>query len=96
MSGRQKKFVQNTKLFCLNCGAEGIPIWRDRSKMHGKGHRKVMYCPSCRQTVNHIELIAREQVEQFRKDFAAGKYRAEAEESIRYIKERKADHEDHL
>ena len=86
MSRKGKTLVQ-CDLYCLNCGAKGLPVWRARNKLKSPGHRKAMYCHSCQQTVNHIELITPEQVEQFREDFSAGKYRQEAETSIIYIQE---------
>ena len=85
MSRKGKTLVQ-CSLYCLNCGEKGLPIWRDRSKLHTNEHRKVMYCPRCRETVNHIELQTPEQVDRFRADLAAGKYRDEAAASIEYVK----------
>lgn len=85
---RKGKALFQCSLYCLNCGEKGLPIWRSKGKRRGRGHRKVLYCPNCRETVNHLELETMEQVEQFKKDFAEGKYRAEAEESIRYVKEK--------
>ena len=85
---RKGKSVFQCNLYCLNCGERGVPIWRDKGKKKSRGHRKVLYCPYCQQTLNHIELETPEDVRQFKQDFAAGKYQAEAEKSIRYVKEK--------
>ena len=47
-------------------------------------HRKALYCTTCKQTVNHVEIRTEEELRQFKEDFADGKYRDEAERSIAY------------
>ena len=46
-----------------------------------------MYCWHCKHTVNHIECRNEEERQQFLIDFAAGKYREEAEEELKYEQE---------
>lgn len=69
--------------YCLKCGKKGIPIQRNKGHMHGKNHRKKLYCLNCHCEVNHIEIFSASDLEQFRKDFESGVYEHEAEESIR-------------
>ena len=77
--------------WCISCGKQGIPLMRSSSKRHAPGHRKKLYCVNCRTVINHIETRGPEEARQFREDFQAGKYKEEAQESIRYTKEHKND-----
>ena len=77
---------QDSDFWCISCGKKGIPIVRSRSKRKGMGHRKALYCVNCRMVINHIETRNLEEAKQFREDYQAGKYKKEAEESIRYEK----------
>jgi hypothetical protein len=72
--------------YCMNCGAKGIPISRRNGRQHEKFHRKVLYCPTCRQTVNHIECRNDQEVEDFKKNFENGVYKDEAEASMAYVR----------
>lgn len=76
-------------MYCIRCGKQGIPIWRDKSHTREKGHRKALFCTNCRMTINHIEVRTEEEKRRFLKDFAAGKFRDEAEKSAEYAKENK-------
>ena len=73
---------ESHKFFCLACGAEGIPLSRKRSKQKGKFHRKKLYCPNCKNTVNHIECKTMEEIEIFKQEFKQGVYEDEAKESL--------------
>ena len=77
---------ENHSFYCLNCGHKGIPIWRHRGHLHSKNHRKALYCPYCKTTVNHIEVRNFEEIEKFKENFNKGLYKEEAIESIMYIK----------
>ncbi len=71
--------------YCLNCGRKGIPLWRDKSHLHSKNHRKKLYCPFCNETVNHLEVSTIEQAEQFKIDFEKGVYKDEAAQSLSHV-----------
>lgn len=73
------------EFYCMNCGKRGIPISRRNNHKHGKFHRKVLYCPNCKQTVNHIECTNEEEVQEFLKDFQNGVFKDEAQASISYV-----------
>lgn len=77
---------ENHSFYCLNCGKKGIPIWRNKSHLHEKNHRKALYCPHCRNTVNHIEINNMDDVIKFKNNFIKGAYKEEAIESILYLK----------
>jgi len=68
--------------YCINCGKKGIPIGRQSGHKREAFHRKVMYCPYCKHTINHIECRNLKEKEQFAQDFLAGKYLEEAQASI--------------
>lgn len=76
----------SSKFFCINCGKESIPLARKENQLHSKFHRKVLYCPWCKNTVNHIEVRNDEEAEEFRQSFEEGTFAEEAKESIEYTK----------
>ena len=75
-------YYDSNKFFCLACGSEGIPLQRKRGQQRGRFHRKKLYCPHCKNTVNHIECKTMEEVEIFKEEFAKGVYENEAKESL--------------
>ena len=79
---REQKTI--SEFYCINCGNMGIPVWRKRGRLREQWHRKALYCTTCKQTVNHVEIRTEEELMQFKEDFAEGKYREEAERSIAY------------
>ena len=70
------------KFFCLNCGRPGIPIRRKLGQQHEAFHRKKLYCPWCKVTINHIECRNDEEVQEFLERFQKGEYQDEAKESL--------------
>ena len=70
--------------YCMNCGREAIPIQRQISHKHEKHHRKVLYCPWCKQTVNHIECRTPAEVLEFKTNFEKGLYKNECQTSLNY------------
>lgn len=73
--------------YCINCGHKSIPLARAGNKRKGKGHRKNMYCPTCKHTVNHIECRNIYEVEEFLKNFKNGVYENEARAELVYERE---------
>lgn len=72
--------------YCMNCGKKGISIPRKVGKMHGAFHRKKLWCPWCKNEVNHIECRTLEEVEEFKFNFENGVYFDEKEESLCYVR----------
>lgn len=72
--------------YCIQCGNKGIPLMRKQGFQHSKHHRKKLYCPFCRQEVNHIECKTYDDVLEFRENFENGVYKNEAEESISFVR----------
>ena len=83
MAGNRGKNVVSC-FYCINCGKQGIPIWRKRSRIREQGHRKALYCVNCKTRINHIEVRTEEEKRQFIEDFTAGRYAEEAERSIEF------------
>lgn len=77
----------NSRFFCLNCGKEGIPIARKESFQKEKFHRKKLYCPWCKEEVNHIECKNSSDIEKFKENFEKGLYIEEAQKSIDFIRD---------
>ncbi len=65
--------------YCINCGKKGIPITRQVGHKRGQLHRKLLYCPYCKHTVNHIEVSNEYERQEFLENFLAGNYKEEAE-----------------
>ena len=75
------KYISH-KFFCINCGKEGIPISRNIGYAHKSFHRKILYCPWCQKTINHIEITNSEDEIKFREQFANGEYQDEAMQPV--------------
>ena len=45
-----------SKMYCVICGNEGIPINRKRGQNREPGHLKKLYCIHCRKQTNHVEI----------------------------------------
>lgn len=84
--GNKANHYEQHSFYCLNCGKKGIPLWRDKGHLHSKNHRKVLYCPFCHETVNHLEVTTATEAEQFKIDFENGVYKDEAAQSISYVR----------
>lgn len=67
--------------YCIGCGEKGIGMFRKDSKKREKYHRKKLYCPWCKTTLNFIEIRNREEAKEFKEQFAAGEFEQEAIES---------------
>lgn len=45
-----------SKMYCVNCGNEGVPISRKNGHYREAGHLKKLYCVYCKKEFNHIEI----------------------------------------
>ena len=45
-----------SRMFCCNCGKEGIPITRKFGHYRNAGHLKKLYCIYCGKEWNHVEI----------------------------------------
>ena len=80
--------MRKTHNICTNC-RKFVTLQHQITKrrhLHEKNHRKALYCPYCKTTVNHIEITNLEEVDLFKENFQKGLYKEEAKESICYLK----------
>ena len=77
---------ETSDFYCIHCGNKGIPIQRQSGRKKEPFHRKKLYCPFCRNTVNHIECKNDFEVDTFKQNFAKGEYLQEAKESVEVCK----------
>ena len=69
---------ETSEFYCIKCGNKGIPVQRPQARKREKFHRKKLYCPHCRITLNHIECKDEFDVKEFKTRFAAGEFTEEA------------------
>ena len=80
MSSRSRNTITFTvsDFYCTVCGCKGIPIPRKASKQRKKGHLKKLFCLSCKEETNHVEVRPFDYPhEDFLIDLAAGKFKEE-------------------
>ena len=82
--GKRIKNMEHHDFYCLKCGHENIPIFRNVGFQRERFHRKRLYCPFCKEEVNHIECKTYEEVQIFKDAFERGEFVAEAQESLIY------------
>ena len=75
--------------YCMHCGKKNIVLFRSRGHLKKKNHRKVLYCPYCQNTVNHIECKTKDDEIEFIEAFNQGLYKEEAEQSINFVKQQR-------
>lgn len=80
-----KNYAEHS-FYCIKCGNKGIPLARKQGFQHERFHRKKMYCPFCKEEVNHIECKTLEEIEEFQENFENGVYKDEAEESVSFVR----------
>lgn len=77
--------INHHNFYCMKCGKSGIPLARKKSLQHPRFHRKKLYCPWCKMTVNHIECKTDEDIYIFKEQFEKGEFQKEMEESLEFI-----------
>ena len=85
MSKRKRK-IELHDFYCLKCGNKGLGIFRNVGFQRERFHRKKLYCPFCKEEVNHIECKTPEEIEELKKNFENGVYRDEAKESLDFVR----------
>ena len=83
---KRKQRVKLHDFYCLKCGNKGIGVFRNVGFQRERFHRKRLYCPFCKEEVNHIECKTYEEVQIFKDAFERGEFEDEAEESISYLR----------
>ena len=83
---KRKQRVELHDFYCLKCGNKGIGVFRNMGFQRERFHRKRLYCPFCKEEVNHIECKTYEEVQIFRDAVERGEFKDEAEESVSYLR----------
>ena len=70
--------------YCTKCGNKGIALPRKTKKIREPGHLKKLYCPYCREVVNHVECrgIGKYDYDDFLIEFNNGNFDAEGNRKI--------------
>ena len=65
-----------SEFYCTKCGRRGIPIARKIGKQREAGHLKKLYCPFCREEINHAEIrpFGEYNYEDFKLEFELGRF----------------------
>lgn len=83
---KRKQRVELHDFYCLKCGNKGIGVFRNVGFQRERFHRKRLYCPFCKEEVNHIECKTYEEIQIFKDTFERGEFKDEAEESVSYVR----------
>lgn len=83
--GRKTTVIMNS-FYCLNCGKKIMDLPRKKSNQHESLHRKKLYCPWCKQTLNAIEVRNEQERWDFLENFEQGAYENEKEASLNYVR----------
>ena len=86
MGKSRNRTYESHDFYCNNCGSKGINIFRSRGSQRGAFHRKKLYCPYCKKTINHIECRTPWEAEEYKTNFINGVYENEKEESLSVIR----------
>ena len=82
MTQMKNNKIEIHDFYCLNCGQKSMSLPRQRNHLHGKFHRKKLYCPRCKKTLNAIEIKNDEEYYVFKQNFLLGLYQLEAQDSL--------------
>ena len=86
LMSKRKGRIELHDFYCLKCGNKGIGVFRNVGFQRERFHRKRLYCPFCKEEVNHIECKTYEEVQIFKDAFERGEFKDEAEESVSYLR----------
>lgn len=77
-----------SRMYCTQCGNEGIDIPRSPNQQREGGHLKKIYCLHCRSEQNHVEIrpFGEYKYEDFLLEFENGNFNKEGERILPYGK----------
>lgn len=79
--------LELNSFYCINCGNKSMELPRKRGCRSETFHRKNLYCPHCKLTLNHIEIKNDYEKFEFLEMFKKGIFKDEAEKSISYVQD---------
>lgn len=50
------RYFTESSFYCTRCGSKGIPVRRSKGKKREPGHLKKLFCLTCQDEVNHVEV----------------------------------------
>lgn len=68
--------------YCMKCGCKVFSCVRPQAHRREKFHRKKLYCPTCRITLNCIEIKNDIEAFEFKEAFELGEFKEEVKLSI--------------
>ena len=77
--------LELNSFYCINCGNKSMELPRKRGCRSAIFHRKNLYCPHCKLTLNHVEIKNDCERFEFLEMFEQGIFKDEAEKSISYV-----------
>lgn len=83
--GRRNNNIVFHSFYCMKCGNKSYDLPRKKGGQKVKFHRKKMYCPHCKLTVNHVECRDDAEVFEFKQDFEEGLFEDEVKESLEFL-----------
>ena len=82
--GKRKQFNMH-RFYCPLCGKKTMELPRSKSSQHETLHRKKLYCPWCKETLNQIEIKNDEEYYEFIRIFEEGGFKGEVADSLSLI-----------
>ena len=64
--------------YCIKCGEKAMSCVRPQAHRREKFHRKKLYCPHCKITINCVECKNDIEVYEFKTSFCEGDFQEEA------------------
>jgi len=83
MAKMMRRQTEGHEFYCMKCGHQTIPLARKINHAREKFHRKKLYCPWCKLTLNCIEVRNYAEKLEFLEMFEKGDFKDEVEESLR-------------
>lgn len=80
--------LTQSRMFCVICGHESLPIWRRPGKQREPGHLKKLYCEYCKVETNHAECreFGKYGISEFKIEFENGNFNANGTRKVPWKK----------
>lgn len=82
---KNKKYTMHS-FYCPNCGKKTFDLQRSLSTQKESMHRKKMYCPWCKETLNQIEIRNDKEYFDFITAFEKGEFKDEVADSLSHVR----------
>lgn len=82
----KRKKVAMHSFYCPKCGNFTMDLPRNTGMRKEGMHRKKLYCPWCKETLNQIEITTPADLINFREAFERGDFINESQESLDFVR----------